>query len=146
MEPTSSHGADLAGAGLALALGAYALTGTAEMSELGSVFPTTAAVVLILSGLGLALRALLLPPGKAAPAALEWRRALGLAVVLVAWALLLKPLGFLPTTGLGVVAVGLVTWRERLIAFSLALHLVAGAGLILLFFTLFRYVLRVPLP
>ena len=142
----SARTTDLAGAGVALGLAAYALSETGEMSELGSVFPTTAAVVLVLAGIGLAVRAILTAPAQERQAPVEWLRWGGICVILVAWALLLKPLGFLLSATIGMVAVGLVTYRERMSLLSIALHLLAGGALLGLFYGLFRFVLKVPLP
>ena len=165
MDTIGSRTSNLIAAGLALALGAYALSQTGEMSQLGAVFPTTAAIVLILAALGLALQVALrgkagpdrddgqTAPGRtalsrAAPGrtALEWPRLAGLAITLLAWALLLKPLGFMPTAALGLLAVGVVTYRERMGLKTLALHLLAAGVLLTGFYGLFSVVLRVPLP
>ncbi|NIA67975.1 hypothetical protein HBA54_05160 [Pelagibius litoralis] len=150
METLGNRTSNLIAAGIALALGAYALSQTGEMSELGAVFPTTAAIVLIIAALALALR-VVLRGGKAAEqqsvwSGLEWPRLVGLSITLLAWALLLKPLGFMPAAALGLLAVGVITYRERMGLKALALHLLAGGALLAGFYGLFSVVLRVPLP
>ena len=142
----SARTTDLVGAALALGLAAYALSETGEMSELGAVFPTTASIVLILAGIGLAVRAVFATPAQEPQGRVEWLRWAGIGVILVAWALLLKPLGFLLSAAIGMIAVGLVTYRERMSLLSIALHLLAGGALLGLFYGLFRFVLKVPLP
>lgn len=145
-----SRTGDLIAAALALALGAYALSQTGEMSELGAVFPTTAAIVLILAALGLALRVVLRRGNNAEErslwSGLEWPRLIGLSITLLAWALLLKPIGFLPVAALGLLAVGITAYRERMSLKAFALHLLAAAALLAGFYGLFALVLRVPLP
>ena len=164
MDRADSRTADLLAAALALGLGVFALSRTGEMSELGAVFPRTAAILLILAALGLALRSLLRQRRAAAtdPAPksegpevstevleaprVDRPRLAGIAIALMAWALLLKPLGFLVTAGLGLAAVGLVTYRERMSLTAALLHVLAGAVLVGGFYSLFVWVLKIAVP
>lgn len=160
MANASTRGTSLLAAVLALALGAFALSQTGDMSQLGAVFPRTAAILLIVAAFALSLRSLLPqkpigaetgpaksePPSPTTSPPLDLVRLAGIAVALLAWALLLKPLGFVATAALGLVAVGLVTYRERMSLKALALHLLAGAILIAGFYGLFAEVLRVAIP
>ncbi|WP_420346119.1 tripartite tricarboxylate transporter TctB family protein [Pelagibius sp.] len=169
MDKGDSRIADLLAAALALGLGVFALSRTGEMSELGAVFPRTAAILLILAALGLALRSLLrrrsTAPEAAEPAPsqsasegpavstevleaprVDRPRLAGIALTLLAWALLLKPLGFLVTAAVGLVAVGLVTYRERMSLTAALLHVLAGAVLVGGFYSLFVWVLKIAVP
>jgi len=162
MDRADSRLADLLAAALALGLGVFALSRTGEMSELGAVFPRTAAILLILAALGLALRSLLrqrqaaaTEPKSEGPEVstevleaprVDRPRLAGIAIALMAWALLLKPLGFLVTAALGLAAVGLVTYRERMSLTAALLHVLAGAVLVGGFYSLFVWVLRIAVP
>lgn len=145
-----SRARDLTAAGLALAVGAGALWGTSDMSDLGSVFPTTAAGVLIAAALALATRSLARgptpPPEARMPSRAEWWRLIGVMVVLLAWALLLRPLGFLATSALGLLALGPLVAREAMTVRAVLLHITAGAILLLGFWLLMARVLRIAVP
>lgn len=164
MDRADSRIADLLAAALALGLGIFALSRTGAMSELGAVFPRTAAILLILAALGLALRSLLRQRRAASEGSeagseetavstevleaprVDRPRLAGIAIALMAWALLLKPLGFLVTAGLGLAAVGLVTYRERMSLTAALLHVLAGAVLVGGFYSLFVWVLKTAVP
>lgn len=141
---------DLLAAALAIAVGAVALQGTSGMSNLGSVFPTTAAAVLIGAAVLLAARALLRsptrPPEARMPPRTEWWRLAGVVVVLLLWSWFLKPLGFLATSALGLLALGPIVMREPMGWRAAALHLAAGAMLVLGFWLLMARVLRIAVP
>lgn len=141
---------DMIAATLALAVGAVALWGTGGMSTLGSVFPTTAAGVLIAAALALAARSLLRgptpPPEARMPPRAEWWRLVGVMIVLLAWALLLRPLGFLATSALGLLALGPLVVREPMTLRAVLLHIAAGAILLLGFWLLMAHVLRIAVP
>lgn len=141
---------DLLAALLALVIGTLALLGTRGMSNLGSVFPTTAATVLIMAAILLAGRALLLrrsrAPEAAVPPRREWWRAGATMALMLGWALLLKPLGFLVTGALGLFGLGLIVWREPMGMRDAALHVLAGAVLLFGFYLLMAEVLRIAVP
>lgn len=141
---------DLVAAGLSLAIGAAALVGTAGMSNLGSVFPTAAATVLIGAAILLATKSMLRgptpPPEASVPPREEWWRLLAAMAILVLWAALLKPVGFLPTSALGMLALGPVVMRGPMTARATLLHLGAGAILLLGFWLLMTRVLRLAVP
>ena len=141
---------DLLAAILAIAIGALALWGTGSMSSLGSVFPTTAATVLIGAAVLLALRALVLrrsrmPEARMPPRA-EWWRAAATAALLLGWALLLKPLGFLVTGAVGLLVLAVIVRREPMAPRAAALHALAGAVLLVGFWLLMTQVLRLAVP
>ena len=106
---------DFAVAILAILLGGYALSQTGEMSELGAVFPTTAAICLIAAGLALALRSIMRRHYTAPSSGqIDWMRLAGLAPVLAGWALLFKPLGFIVSAALGMTLIALLSARSRI--------------------------------
>ena len=141
-------------AGLALFVGVGALRGTGSMSNLGSVFPTTAASVMIIAALAVLLRSSL-RAGRRAGAGGAVREAgppgtvprfVGASIALVAWALALKPLGFLASGAIGLLAFGLLAWREPMSVRAVATHLAAGAIMLVGFYVLMAEVLRLAVP
>ena len=138
---------DLAAATLAIMLGGYALSQTGEMSELGAVFPTTAAICLIAAGLVLALRSVMRRHYTVTSSGqIDWMRLAGLAPVLAGWALLFKPLGFILSAALGMTLIALLSARSRINYSVIGLHIVAAAALISGAYLLFTQVLKVALP
>jgi putative tricarboxylic transport membrane protein len=130
-------------------LGLWVLWQTAGMSDLGSVFPRTVAIVMILCSLGLIARALL--AGKTAAEAGRGqeesmaRRAV-LVVAMLAWILLLPILGLIVASLLGFLALTVVAnyepWTPRLAGiYVLSALVVVGA-----FYAVFALGLNVPLP
>ena len=73
-------------------------------------------------------------------------RFLGTSVILVAWAFLLKPLGFILCAALACPLLALLAMRERMSVKAIALHVVAGAVLIFGFYLLMAEVLRLSVP
>lgn len=153
--------AAIAACALAAIVGVYALLGTASMSALGSVFPITAAVTLLIAAALLLLRALwaarkggavvvaeqeLPTPPPAGGRQAVALRFLGTGVILLAWAWLLKPLGFILCAAIGCAALALLAMRERMGVKAIALHVLAGAVLILGFYILMAEVLRLSVP
>jgi hypothetical protein len=126
--------------------GALAIYYSGDFSMLGSVFPRTiAATLIVLSSAYIAVAVF----GREAPPAAQpgsvVRRIL-LAVTLVAWALLLDPLGFLTASIVCYVAILVIAnynrWTPRMtIAY-------AGVGIVVLggLYSLFRFALQVPFP
>ena len=147
--------AAVAAAALAAVIGLYALTGTASMSALGSVFPITAAVMLLVCAALLLIRTWwrsrrgVTAPERSATdssAAGSTARFVGTGAVLLAWAVLLKPLGFLLTSAVGCALLVLLVRRERMGPRSILLHAVAGAALVGGFYLLMVEVLRLSVP
>jgi putative tricarboxylic transport membrane protein len=129
-------------------LGLSVLWQTAGMSDLGSVFPRTVAIVIILCSLGLIARALLVRKAAEAGRGQEEsmaRRAM-LVVVMLAWILLLPVLGFVLASILGFLALTAVAnydpWTPRLAGiYALSALIIVGA-----FYAVFALALNVPLP
>ncbi|GFE66776.1 tripartite tricarboxylate transporter TctB family protein [Litoreibacter roseus] len=139
---------DLAGALLAVCLGAYAIYETKDMSDLGAVFPTAAGTLCILGGVALTLLAF---KNRSRPSDLtlerpDWPRMVALSVVLLAWAVLLKPLGFIISSLVGMTAVVWLTWRGAATVKAVVVHAVALAILMVGFYSLMVFVLRIAVP
>ncbi|HEX5128161.1 MAG TPA: tripartite tricarboxylate transporter TctB family protein [Usitatibacter sp.] len=118
-----------------------------DFSPLGSVFPRTIGAAMILFSALYIVVAWIRPQPAQPPAQREstWRRA-ALAIVMVAWGLLLERVGFLTTSIVAFTALILIAnyhdWTpRRIVGYSVTAALVLG-GL----YALFRFVLQVPLP
>ncbi|WP_208353782.1 tripartite tricarboxylate transporter TctB family protein [Pseudaestuariivita rosea] len=132
---------------IGVAVGIFALSQTAPMSELGRVFPTTAGIIAIVGGVALAALTVLRPvPAASLSEPSDVPRVIATCAVLLGWALLLDPLGFIASSGLSIVALALIARREPMGLKSIAIHLAVGAGLVLLFAFLLSQVLNVSLP
>lgn len=136
----------MAGAAFFIVMGALALWHSGDFTALGSVFPRTVAVGMILLSIAYIAVSWLRPKGvQPQPAGSAWRRT-ALMVVFVAWSLLLEPVGFLTTSIAAFVAILVISnydqWTPRMaVTFGLVGALVLG-GL----YGIFRFVLQVPLP
>jgi putative tricarboxylic transport membrane protein len=129
-------------------LGLWVLWQTAGMSDLGSVFPRTVAIVMILCSLGLIARTLL--AGKTAEVRRGQEESMArravLVVAMLAWILLLPILGFIVASLLGFLALTVVAnydpWTPRLAGiYVLSALVIVGA-----FYAVFALGLNVPLP
>lgn len=185
---------------IAILLGGYALLESRSMSRLGSVFPTSAGLVLVFGGLAnvilgwrdrrrqtsrgrargaaarasSSIRAAGGSHGRAVgegsgdyststddgadrplevtampavdPQRISWPRWIATVATLVAWALLLRPLGFLAASTLGMLALAVATGRDSLSFGRVARHLVVFAALLFGFYAIMRYVLLIAVP
>lgn len=136
----------IAGSAVFIVVGVLAIWHSSEFSPLGSVFPRTiAAAMIVLAAVYIAM-ALLRPQAPEAMAAgSNWRRS-ALIVVLLAWAFLLETIGFLSTSVLAYAAILVIAnydrWTPRLALAYTAVGAVVLGGL----YTVFHYLLQVPLP
>lgn len=149
MATPDTHATDVRGIGacvlvMLIALGVFRAAADFEM--LGAVFPRAiASLLMVLAGLYIVL-ALKRPSPRPAPVeGSRWRR-LAMFVVMLAWALLLEPLGFL-TTSLACYAAALLIanydrWTARMTLAYASVGLVILVGL----YVLFSQILMVPLP
>jgi putative tricarboxylic transport membrane protein len=136
----------MAGAALFIVTGALAIYYSDEFSPLGSVFPRTiAAVMMVLSAVYIVV-ALLRKVALEAPSPGSVPRRLLLAVTLLAWALLLEPLGFLTTSVVCFAAVLVIAnydaWTPRRAVIYAAVGIAVLGGL----YSTFRFALQVPFP
>ena len=136
----------IAGSVVAIAGGVLAWHFAGDFSVMGLVFPRTIAVVMIAAAVTYIAVSLLRPKRQAPqPAGSAWRRG-ALVAVMVAWSLLLEKVGFLTMSVACFCAILVIAnydrWTPRMAAwYALAAALVVG-GL----YTVFRFVLLVPLP
>ena len=132
---------------LAVSLGALAISQTAEMSELGRVFPITASVITISAGLGVLVQLVLRSQSRSeTDDRVDYVRAGLFALTMLIWALSLDSLGFEPTSGAAVFVLAIITRREPMSITSIVLHANAGCLLVLGFSLLLGEVLNVRLP
>lgn len=132
---------------LGIGLGAFAVSQTNSMSELGRVFPITASLIAISAGLGVLAQIVLRPTAEIAEnEKIDYIRAGLFAATMLAWALSLDRFGFVPTSSMAVVAVAVITRREPMSKTSILVHAVAGVVLVLGFSLLLSEVLNVRLP
>lgn len=145
-EPVRRDVRGIAGSAVFIVVGVLAIWHSSEFSPLGSVFPRTiAAAMIVLAAVYIAM-ALLRPQAPEAMAAgSNWRRG-ALIVVLLAWAFLLETIGFLSTSVLAYAAILVIAnydrWTPRLALAYTAVGAVVLGGL----YTVFHYLLQVPLP
>ncbi len=136
----------IVGCALAAAIGIAAIATSGDFSPLGSVFPRTIAGLMVVFALSYIVLALRRPKSVDEPAAGSRPRRFGTAVVMLAWAFLLQPVGFLFTSICASIALLLLAQYERwtartAIVYAFAIALILG-GL----YALFRFALQVPLP
>jgi hypothetical protein len=129
-----------------IALGIAAFWNTDDFSSLGSVFPRTiSALMIFLSGLYLVL-SWLKPAGKRAQEGGSKIRRAAVIAIMVAWAFVLQPVGFLVSSVVAFVLLLVVahygSWTARV-----ALFYAAAATLVVgILYLLFEVALQVPLP
>ncbi|MEO7742565.1 MAG: tripartite tricarboxylate transporter TctB family protein [Usitatibacter sp.] len=136
----------IAGAAFFIVMGGLALWFSREFTPLGSVFPRTIAVTMILLSVAYIAVAFLRPAAAApAPAASTWRR-VALMVVLVAWALLLERVGFLVTSIACYAAILVISNYDRWTPRMAVMYALSGAAVLGGLYAIFKFVLQVPLP
>ena len=132
---------------LGISLGAFAISQTPAMSELGRVFPMTAGLIAIAASLGVLAQIAIRPSAESgADGGTDYVRAGLFAATMLAWALLLDRVGFVPTSAVAVVLVAVIARRDRMSVRSIMAHAAAGVALILGFSWLLAEVLNVRLP
>jgi len=131
---------------IAIGIGAAALWFSADFSDLGAVFPRTIGALLVLLGVLYLLLVLLGRTSRPAPLGGSHLRRAGVAIVMLGWAFLLKPLGFLGSSALAFVALLMLANHYRWTARTGLVYGAAGAVLLGGFYALFKLVLLVPLP
>ena len=134
------------GCAVLMALGAASFVAAKDFSNLGAVFPRTVGALLVAFG---AVWLLLFALGRTrAAASLEgsMARRTGTALVMLAWAFALPPLGFLPASAAACGALLLLARHGRGALPVLLMQALATALLLVGLFVLFQHVLGVPLP
>ena len=131
---------------LAVIIGAAAIWNARNFSALGAVFPRTMSALMIALALLFLVLVLMGRTRPAEPAGgSNWRRA-GVAVVILAWAYLLVPLGFLGASAAAIVALLVIAnhnpWTPR----TVLGYGISAAFVLAAFYVVFKHVLQVPLP
>jgi len=143
-KPFDLHG--IIGAAIFIIIGILSIYYSGEFSPLGSVFPRTIAAAMILLSVVYIVSALLWRKAPAAPAPSSNIRRMLLAVTLLAWAMLLDPLGFLSTSILCYAAVLLIANYDRWTPRSSVLYTAVGICILGGLYGTFRFALQVPFP
>jgi hypothetical protein len=136
----------IAGSAILVAIAAAAFYFAKDFTALGSVFPRTVAVLMILFAGAYIVLALVRPgPPKPQERGSPFRRA-GLFAVMLAWSLLLQSVGFLTTSIVAFTAILLITNYDRWTPRRAVGYAAAGALLLGGLYAVFRFGLQVPLP
>ena len=140
---------DIAGIAAALLLalmGALSIWASGEFSDLGAVFPRTVGGLMLILGL---LYSVLSAMGRGqvvAPLEGSLPRRMALVITMLFWVFTLGPLGFLGSSALSMGALLWIANYDRWHPRSLLVYGGSTATLLLIFYTLFKLVLGVPLP
>ena len=120
-----------------------------SVAALGEVLVTLLVFAIIIAILEGVLYLVLVLTGRtrrAQPATgSNWRRA-GVAVVMLAWAFLLVPLGFLGASAAAIVALLAVANHNRWTPRTVLGYGIAAGLVLVVFYVIFKHVLQVPLP
>ncbi|MBK6981600.1 MAG: tripartite tricarboxylate transporter TctB family protein [Betaproteobacteria bacterium] len=136
----------IVGSVLAIAGGALAFYHAKEFTPLGSVFPRTiAAAMMIFAAVYIATA--LLRPGEQPPqpTGSTWRR-VALVVVLALWSVFLEKLGFLTSSVAAYAAILVIANYDQWTPRRALGYALAGAAVLGGLYSIFRFVLQVPLP
>jgi hypothetical protein len=134
------------GSALLIAVGAAALFYSAEFSDLGAVFPRAIGGFLV--ALGCLYIVLVLRGRTRAGVSLDGSnvRRLGVAVVMLGWAFALPVMGFLASSAVAFSLLLILAQHERWTPRAALLYGASGAVVLGGLYTLFKWLLQVPLP
>ena len=136
----------IAGSVVFIVVGMLAFWGARDFSALGSVFPRTMAVAMVVFAAAYIAMALLRPSAPVAtPTGSPWRRGAVMAVLL-AWAFLLGKVGFLATSIVAYTALLVIANYDRWTPRMAVTYAVVGALVLGGLYSVFHLVLQVPLP
>jgi hypothetical protein len=145
-EPPKSDIPGIVGSAILVAIAVAAFYFAKDFTALGSVFPRTVAVLVILFGGAYIVLALVRPgPPKPVEHGSALRRA-ALFAVMLAWSLLLQSVGFLTTSIVAFTAILLIANYDRWTPRRALGYAFAGALLLGGLYAVFRFGLQVPLP
>jgi putative tricarboxylic transport membrane protein len=136
----------IAGAAAFIVVGALAIGYSSEFSPLGSVFPRTIAALMIVLSAVYIVVATLRPAAPPPPERGSTVRRVLLASTLLAWALLLKPVGFLTTSVACYAIVLVITNYDRWTPRRIILYAASGIAVVGGLYAIFAYLLQVPFP
>ncbi|MBB4003545.1 tripartite tricarboxylate transporter TctB family protein [Aurantimonas endophytica] len=139
-----------------VALGAFLILQTDSMSPMGSVFPITVSVAMIVFALALILRNVVLgmravpvtAPAEAQPEASHesMPRRLLFLLAMIVWIVLIPILGFLVSSVLAYFAIMLVATHDRMSLREGATLVVIGLAILTVFYLVMARVLLIPMP
>jgi hypothetical protein len=151
--PADQKPRDLSGmvmAVLFIGVGAWILLESRHLSALGSVFPSTIAIALILFSLILLGMNLRRPRAAAAPAGADERestpRRLLLVAIMIGWSLLMPVVGFFVSSLIAFVALLVVAEYERWSMRHAVLYGMTAVVVVAAFYFLMRDILLIPVP
>lgn len=133
-------------AALFILLGAWVLHQAEAMSRLGSIFPRTIAIAMMVAAAGSILMSLLRPsePVRREPA--SWPRRIGFVAAMAAWVVLIPVLGFYTTSLIAFLALMVVANHDPWTPLRAIALTIAAIAMVTGFQALFRTLLNVPLP
>lgn len=140
-----NRGSWIASAGFIL-LGILTLSGTGDMSPLGSVFPRTIASAMIAFSAMQIVWAWLRPPTKEPVRAGSTRRRLLLVAIMLVWALALQTIGFFVTSVAASLLLLVVANYDRWTVARALGYVVGTLAVVGGLYALFAFGLEVPLP
>ena len=139
-----------------VALGAFLILQTDSMSPMGSVFPITISVAMIVFALALILRNVVLglrpvpaaTPGEAQPEASQesMPRRLLFLLAMIVWIVLIPILGFFVSSVLAYFAIMLVATHDRMSLREGAALVAIGLAILTVFYLVMARVLLIPMP
>ncbi|MBP0618177.1 tripartite tricarboxylate transporter TctB family protein [Jiella mangrovi] len=142
-----------------VAFGALLISSTGTMSPLGSVFPITISVAMIVFSLILIARNLFIGMRQAQAADMpeagagaeaetpgSMARRIAFLILIAAWVALIPVLGFFVASVLGFFSIMAVATHERLPAKEIVVLLVIGLAILTGFYLLMADVLLIPMP
>ena len=136
----------IAGSVVFIIAGVLAFWGARDFTPLGSVFPRTIAAAMVVFATAYIAMALLRPKAPAAtPVGSPWRRG-ALVAVLVAWSFLFEHIGFLATSVVAYTALLVIANYDRWTPRMAVVYAAVGALVLGGLYSIFHFVLQVPLP
>ena len=136
----------IAGAAAFIVAGLLAIYYSSDFSPLGMVFPRTIAVMMIVLSAVYIVMALRRPSAGPAPEPGSLPRRMLLAGTMLAWALLLQPVGFLVTSVVCYAVILVITNYDRWTPRRAVLYAASGIAVVGGLYGIFAYVLQVPFP
>lgn len=136
----------IAGAIAFIISGILAIYYSQEFSPLGAVFPRTISTAMIVLCLVYIIASMIQRKPQAAPQPGSAPRRMLLALTMLAWALLLEPLGFLSTSIICYAAILGIANYDRWTPRSAVIYTAIGTAVIGALYGTFRFALQVPFP
>ncbi len=135
-----------AGSAVAIAIGAAAVYGARDFSDLGAVFPRSVGVLLVVLGSAYIVLTLLGRTQRIDALSGSTVRRGATALVMLGWAFTLGPLGFLASSAAAMAALLVIAHHDRWTARRAVSYAGACALVLIGLYSLFKFALQVPLP